>query len=350
MSLTSDLTVQTLTPQSPAQQRLAWDQYVEQAAGASFFHLSGWQLALEDVWRHPTHYLYAQRDGRIVGVLPLAHVRSRLFGNALSSLPFCVYAGPIADDDAALAALNDAAVKLGQQLGVPHLEYRSVAKVHDDWPTQDLYVTFRKPISANHDDNMKAIPRKQRAMVRKALGRELSAGVGDVDTFFALYADNVHRHGTPAMSKAWFARLAQLFGDRAEFWIVRDPQGQPVSGVMSFYWRNEVLPYYAGDLEAARALAANDFKYWTLMCHAADKGVTLFDYGRSKRDTGSFDFKKNWGFEAAPLHYQYKLYQGQPIPQNNPSNPKYRALIATWRKLPRPVVNWLGPKLTRALG
>ena len=76
------------------------------------------------------------------------------------------------------------------------------------------------------------------------------------------------------------------------------PQGKPVSGVLSFYFRGEVLPYYAGDLVNARELAANDFKYWELMRRACERGCKIFDYGRSKRDSGSFDFKKNWGFEA----------------------------------------------------
>jgi FemAB-related protein (PEP-CTERM system-associated) len=120
--------------------------------------------------------------------------------------------------------------------------------------------------------------------------------------------------------------------------------------VLSFYFRDEVLPYYAGDVTAARDLAANDFKYWDLMRRACERGIKVFDYGRSKRGTGSFDFKKNWGFEAAPLHYELRLLRGQAVPQNNSSNPKYRALIATWRRLPRGVVNAIGPAIVRSLG
>ena len=120
---------------------------------------------------------------------------------------------------------------------------------------------------------------------------------------------------------------------------------------MSFYFRDEVLPYYAGDTAAARDLAANDFKYWELMRRACERGVRVFDYGRSKRGTGSFDFKKNWGFEPTPLALRIPAAaRATAIPQNNPLNPKYRALIALWRRLPRPLVNALGPILTRNLG
>ena len=131
---------------------------------------------------------------------------------------------------------------------------------------------------------------------------------------------------------------------------VLDPQGQPVSGVLSFYFRDEVLPYYAGDLASARDLAANDFKYWELMRRACERGCKVFDYGRSKRDSGSFDFKKNWGFVPEPLHYEYRLLKRDALPQNNPANPKYRALIAVWQRLPRPFANAIGPAIVRNLG
>ena len=120
--------------------------------------------------------------------------------------------------------------------------------------------------------------------------------------------------------------------------------------MLSFYFRDEVLPYYAGDALAARELAANDFKYWELMRRACERGVRSFDFGRSKQGTGPYDFKKNWGFEPKPMAYEYWLYGRSVIPQNNPLNPKYRAFIALWRRLPIRVANAVGPHLVKSLG
>ena len=240
---------------------------------------------------------------------------------------------------------------LAQQLGVNHLELRNIAQRHPDWPTQDLYVTFRKSIAPDLEANMLAIPRKQRAMVRKGIKNGLASEMDpDVDRFFALYADNVHRHGTPALPRRYFEALRQEFGPDCEVLTVVDSAGRPVSSVLSFYFRNEVLPYYAGDHEAARELAANDFKYWEVMRRACERGCTLFDYGRSKQGVGSYSFKKNWGFEPTPLHYEYRLYRGNAVPQNNPMNPKYRAFIGMWRRLPISLANRLGPSIVRNLG
>jgi FemAB-related protein (PEP-CTERM system-associated) len=341
----------------PAVRRVAdadasrWDAFVEACPNATFFHRIGWKRIIEQVFRHRTHYLLAERGGEIAGVLPLAQVRSRLFGHSLVSLPFAVYGGVASDDAQAVAALHAAAVDLARELGVEHLELRNLQRTEPEWPQQDLYVTFRRPILPEVEANLLAIPRKQRAMVRKAVGRglvgEIDAGV---DRFFALYADNVHRHGTPALPKRYFEALRETFGSDCEVLTVLSPRGEPVSSVLSFYFRDEVLPYYAGDLDAARELAANDFKYWDLMRRACERGVRVFDYGRSKRDTGSFAFKKNWGFEPTPLAYEYKLFKREAIPQNNPANPKYRAMIAVWRRLPRSVANAIGPSIVRNLG
>jgi len=346
-SALAPVAVRPFAPDDAAQ----WERLVEASPDATFCHRIGWRQIMLDVFGHRPHYLVAERDGELCGLLPLAEMQSRLFGHALVSLPFCVYGGPVATDEDAQTALIDAADALGRSLGVSHLELRNRRSLRPDWPRQDLYVTYRKTLEPTVEANMLAIPRKQRAMVRKSIDRGLQSVVDpDCDRFFDLYADNVHRHGTPALPRRYFKALRSTFGDACEVMTVIDAGGAPVSSVLSFYFRDEVLPYYAGDLPRARELAANDFKYWSLMRRACERGVRVFDYGRSKRGTGSFDFKKNWGFTPEPLAYEFRLYTRPDIPEHNPLNPRYRHFIALWRRLPRRVANALGPAIVRNLG
>ena len=328
-----------------------WDAFVMACPDATFFHRAGWQNIIANVFRHDTYFLYAEVDGAIVGVLPLGHVNSWLFGNALTGLPFAVYGGVAALNSQTADALEQEAQRLARTLGVAHLELRNVEARHTDWPMQDIYVTFRKEILPAEEANMLAIPRKQRAMVRKGIKNELVSHIDPtVDRFFALFADNVHRHGTPAMPKKYFQALQKEFGQDCEVLTVTTRDGKPLSSVLSFYFRDEVLPYYAGDDEAARDLAANDFKYWELMRRACARGLKVFDYGRSKLGTGPYAFKKNWGFEPKRLHYEFCLYKRDSIPQNNPNNAKYKLMISTWRRMPLALANWLGPFIVRNLG
>ena len=328
-----------------------WDRFVLACPDATFFHRAGWQRLVAEVFRHKTFFLYVDNDGVIEGVLPLAEVKSLLFGHGLVSLPFAVYGGVAATCAEAADLLEVEAQTLAQRLGVQHLELRHIAPRHADWPTQDLYVTFRKAILADEEANMLAIPRKQRAMVRKGIANGLLAEEdAGVERFFALYADNVHRHGTPALPKRYFQALRDEFAADCDVLTIVSRDGTPLSSVLSFYFRDEVLPYYAGDDEAARHLAANDFKYWALMRRSCQRGLKVFDYGRSKVGTGPYSFKKNWGFEPTPLHYEYRLYRRDAIPQTNPANAKYRIFIEAWRRLPIGVANAIGPHIVRYLG
>lgn len=328
----------------------AWDDFVLHCGDASFFHRAGWREVIERSFGHATYYLYAERRGAICGVLPLVHIASRLFGNLLISNAFCVYGGS-AGEVAARAALDEAAIALLRRLGADGLEYRQRARTHPAWPCRDdLYATFRRPIAADPDTNLKAIPRKQRAVIRQSLGRNLTITAEEgIDRFFDLYALSVRNLGTPVFAKRYFCNLKQTFGGDCEILIVQH-EGKPVCGVMSFYFRDEVLPFYAGARPAARRLGAHDFMYWHLLRDAGLRGARIFDFGRSKHGTGAFAFKKNWGFTPQPLFHEYQLKAGRAIPDVNPLNPKYRLFISAWKRLPLPIANAIGPLIARDLG
>lgn len=329
--------------------RERWDAFVLACPQATFFHRAGWQEVIERAFGHRTYFFIAEADGVIEGVLPLAEVKSFLFGHSLSSLPCCVYGGMAAETERARRALDDAAIALAENLGVNYLEYRTITASHADWATKDLYVTFRRSIEPDHEKNINAIPRKQRAMVRKGIKAGLQSEV-DFDTkrFFAAYSDSVHRLGTPVFSRRYFEILREVFADDSEV-VTITKDGQLVASVLSFFFRDEVLPYYGGGTRLAREVAGNDFMYWEVMRRACERGCKVFDYGRSKRGTGAFDFKKNWGFEPRPLEYQYRLIKGAAVPDHNPLNPKYRMFIAAWQRLPLAVANVIGPHIIKSL-
>ena len=329
---------------------VAWDEFVRAQPDGTFFHLSGWNTVLERAFGHRMHYLVAESGGEIRGVLPLAQVKSRLFGNALVSTPFCVYGGILASDTEATRVLEARACTLAQELGVDYLEMRNRKRRHPGWPSKDLYVTFRKEISDSSETNMLAIPRKQRAMVRKGIQKGLVPEIdGKVDRHYAMYSESLRNLGTPIFSRRYLEILKDVFGDDCEILTVTH-EAVPVSSVLSFYFRDEVLPYYGGGTLAARPVAGNDFMYWAVMERARERGLRIFDYGRSKRGTGAFDFKRYWGFEPEPLFYEYFLVRAREMPNLSPTNPRYERLINLWRKLPLWVTRLVGPPVAKFLG
>jgi FemAB-related protein (PEP-CTERM system-associated) len=326
-----------------------WDAFVDSRPEATFFHTTGWKTAIESAFGHELHYLLAEIDGIVHGVLPLGHVRSFFFGNALISTPFAVYGGVVADSDSVRHALERAAEELAVRLGVDYLELRNRQAAQPSWPVKELYVTFRKEIDRDPEKNFKEIPRKQRAMVRKGIKANLESNVDqDVDRFFDIYAESVRNLGTPVFPKRYFKTLMDVFGEDSEILTITK-DGRAVASVLSFYFRDQVLPYYGGGTTEARHLKANDFMYWELMRRASLRGVRVFDYGRSKREAGSYSFKKNWGFVPEPLAYQYCLVNSDKVPDISPVNPKYRLLVNMWKRLPLSVSKVLGPLVSDSL-
>lgn len=332
-------------------QRDQWDRFVSQQADATCFHWYGWRYPLRDVLGYETRYLGAFEDGVLVGIFPIALVSSRLFGRSLVGLPFCSYGGPVAVRADIEAALLARGVELAVSGDVKYLEVRRLSARAGEAPTQDLYVTFRKALPATLDEGMSFLPSKRRNMVRKAFKQGLRHEVSrDVDSFFRLYLCNARAHGTPSLPKEFFVRLLDCLGDRADILFVKDAQGKPISCIMSFYIHGEIHAGFAGEDPDARATSANDLKYWGLMEHAVARGCRLFDFGRSKVGTGSYAFKKLWGFEPVPLGYEYPYLPSGQIPQNNPSNAKYALAISVWKRLPFWLIERLGPRIIHGLG
>ncbi len=333
----------------------AWDEFVRATETATFFHRAAWEGVIRAVFGHATHYAFAEQDGAIVGVLPLARMKTFLFGDVLASTPFCVYGGMAAVTPEAEAALEAHAIDLQKKLGAPALEFRRIGAEDEGWLGRPpLYYTFRKTIVLTGDDEKdmaRNIPRKQRAEVRKGFKRGLtSVSNSDTDTLHRVYAESVRNLGSPVFPRRYFRALADSFPGEHDVTTVLH-EGVPVASVLNFHFRGEVLPYYGGGTVAARHLSANEVMYWEVMRRAGnERGATRFDFGRSKAGTGAFDYKKNWGFEPEQLHYCYRLAPGAAIPENNPNNPKYRLFITMWKRLPVPVANVLGPPLVRGLG
>lgn len=324
-----------------------WNAYVAQHPSASFFHRHEWMDVLARAVGFTPHYLMALRGDTVVGLLPLVRMESRLFGRALSSLPFCVEAGVVAEDPVARDALIAAAKSEAEALRVDYLELRHARRQTTDLACKDdLYVNFRKSLLPTVEENLQAIPRKQRAVVRKGIAAGLvSREEHDLGNFFHVYATSVRNLGTPVFPRRYFAALLEAFGPQVRITSVFSG-AKVVASVMSFLHKDAVMPYYGGGLPEARDCKAYDFMYWEVMRTACEAGFKVFDYGRSKVGTGAYSFKKNWGFEPQPLHYEYHLVAATEMPARNPANPRFALAIEAWKKLPLPVANAIGARIS----
>jgi len=326
----------------------AWDDFVTASPSGTFFHLFPWKTIIQRVLRRECSYLVARQGRAITGVLPISRARSRLFGDCLVSLPLTVYGGICADDAASYRGLLQAGSALADRLGVKYLELRNrVEPFPTSLPGRDLYVTFTQDLTAGPDKLLKGLPRDTRYAIRKGQKAGL-AWTEDLtlQEFYDIYAESVHRLGTPVFPRELFASLRSEFPKQVRLFGVRKGK-TAIAGVLCFYFRDQVLPYYAGALAEHYRDSPNNFMYWNLMEQSAKEGLREFDFGRSKRGTGSFEFKSAWSMQVTELPYRYHLVKATEVPHLSPVDAKFQLPVAAWKRMPLSWTKVIGPRVIR---
>ena len=326
-----------------------WDKFVSSQPTGSFFMLSGWKRVIEKTFHYQPLYCYLEKDGEIAAVAPLFLVSNWMTGRCLISVPFGVYAGICAKDAESEQALLEHLKQVAAGERVEYLELRTRSgPVFEGFHHNPLYSTFTTELSPNHEANLKKLPKDTRYMIRKAekAGLRSEHGWEQLDKFYPLFAQNLRNHGTPAFPRQLFDRFREEFGGQLDLMIVYAGEA-PVAGVVSFIFGDTILPYYSGATPEAPRLGANNLLYWSLMKSAAEKGLRVFDFGRSKKGTGSFAFKTQWNMAVEPLQYQVHLVERKTVPNFSPLNPKFQLATRVWQRLPLSVTTALGPHLIK---
>lgn len=326
-----------------------WNRFVLDCPSASFFHLIGWKRVVEKTFGHKARYFYSERDGKITGIAPVFECSNWLIGRCLIAIPLAAYGGIVATDAESENALLDYAKRTAESALVEYLELRQRGSgLREGFHPNDLYATFSTRLFPDADANLKRLPKDTRYMIRKAEKAGLRAewGAQQVGAFYELFGRSMHRLGTPVLPRGLFHNILEEFPEQTQLMLVYNGR-EAVAGVMSFFFRDIILPYYSGAKPEATRLAANNFMYWQVIRWAGEHGFHTFDFGRSKKGTGAFAFKTQWNMQPEPLDYQVFLVKRKTVPNFSPVNPKFGLAIRLWQNLPLPVANWLGPSAVR---
>jgi len=329
-----------------------WNALVEASDRAEIYHHFEWKYLFESVFGHDCYYLLARDEtSQAIGLLPLVHLKSRLFGNFLVSTPCFNYCGILAGQAAVRAALVERASSLAEEVGASHVELRHRAAVSLDLPHRLDKVSMQLALPATGDELWSAFSSKLRAQIRRPQKEGAVCEEGDVellDDFYSVFARNMRDLGTPVYPKNLFAEICERFSERVRLFVVRI-NDQPVAAAYTIGYRDTLEIPSASSLREFNRYSPNMLLYWSVLRYAVSQGYKLFDFGRTSRASGSYRFKKQWGAEPQDLAWHYILQQGDELPQINPDNPKYRLAVNLWRRLPVPIANLLGPQVVKHL-
>lgn len=344
---TADLTIRVSQagPESAAE----WNQFVRSCEHATGYHLWEWQHVLSQGLGHPACYLIARRADCVAGVLPLVEVRSLLFGKTLSSLPYVNYGGVLATSVQAERALLDAAAASSAKRGLPRLLLRHRRRVFPDLPVREHKVTMLLPLQADKDKMWAGLDRKVRNQVRKAEKSSLTIVKGGeelLDEFYAVFARNMRDLGTPVYGRGLFASVLRYFPADATLYLTK-LDGQTIAGALAYAYGDSVEVPSASSLREFRNLCPNHLLYWSMITDAIADGRTVFDFGRSTPDDGTYQFKEQWGAAPEQLYWEYHLEAGEQLPTDDRHNRKFQATIEAWKRLPLSVATAIGPTIAR---
>ncbi|MCB0358857.1 MAG: FemAB family PEP-CTERM system-associated protein [Bdellovibrionales bacterium] len=336
-----------------------WETFAERWVGSHHAYSFKWSRIIPRVFGHRCHYLMAERDGEVVGLLPLTEVRSVLFGKALVSVPYLNAGGILADDAEAVDALETALVDLAAERSVDYCELRhrgAPPDLHRSSCSREHKVSMVLQLDNDAERFFGAFPAKLRSQIRRpaksgVIARTVSGADAGRESaikhFYQVFAENMRDLGTPVYPRALFRQTVDAFREHATVINVYHEDRPVAAGIILRFGDTVEIPW-ASSLRSANKLSPNMLLYWEAIKQACESGASMFDFGRSSPDSGTFRFKRQWGAEPLQLHWNYYGEEAS-VPDVSPQSPKFRLLVRCWQRIPVQVANAVGPWLTRGI-
>lgn len=351
---TESITVSMLTAADYLNQHASeWNDYVLSKSSATIHHRIEWRTIHHQSYAHESLYFCARdTSNSIVGVLPLAHIKSRLFGNVLVSMPFFQRGGALADHPKIKHKLMQAAADHAVKMHVDHIEIRDESS--DDTysiPMQTQTHKVNMVLALPDDKNAlwNGFNAKLRAQIRRADRENTQVTIGHtelLDDFYTIYSRNMRDLGSPVQSKLFIKNILRAFPENSWLVIIK-LEHRPVSAGFLLGSADTLEIPLASTIRDVNHLSINMLLYWEILKFAIGHDFRQFDFGRSSINAGTYRFKRQWGAKPKQLYYHYWLGRSVTPPSLNISNPKYAMVIFIWKRLPVKLTQWLGPRLVR---
>lgn len=327
-----------------------WQKFVQSCSHATVYHDARWHALIERNFTHQTLPLVCRsQDGTILGVMSLTHLSSKIFGSFTISMPYFNYGGPLAGTEAVEQKLMQYGAEQSKRLGCSHMEIRET-RLRSDWPSSQKKVSMVLRLPQDDEALNKQLGSKLRAQVKRAASHEMTTLTGSTELlneFYAVYSRNMRDLGTPAYGKHFFADILKTFPQESFITVVRKDNQALAAGFLIGYNDKLEIPW-ASSLRKHNHLGANMFLYRSILSEAISRNYEYFDFGRSTKEANTYKFKKQWGAEEYPLSWHYWTESGE-LPEINPDNPKYKLVIAVWKRIPVFITRIIGPLIARNL-
>jgi len=328
-----------------------WNKFVHINRTSVLYHLVEWRDILIETFGHKSFYIVIKEDTIVKGLLPLILIKSRIFGRILVSMPFLNYGGACAENEQVYLLLLQEAVAIAKRENVAYIELRQRDELSLNIPVKKSKVCMILDLKPEPEDIWKTLDSKVRNQIRKAQKSDLRVEIGlsdQIANFYNVFCLNMRDLGTPVYSKVFFENIIKRLTDRTRIFSVIKNDLILASGFTIGYKDSLEIPW-ASSNRIYNKLCPNTLLYWEIIKYACERGYKKFDLGRCSLNSGTFNFKKQWGAKPKQLYWYYWLPENNQLPELNPANPKYKLLIAAWQRLPLVIANFIGPYISKSI-
>jgi serine/alanine adding enzyme len=330
-----------------------WQAFVARHPESTSYHAWAWQTVFEKAFGWRGHYLLAEQNGEVCGVLPLIWQRNWPVTSVLSSVPHMKGGGILADSVEAAESLLAEAQQLALRLKAGALELRHASNPEScaALTMRTDKVTFTLGLEREEEKMLKALDKKTRNMVKKSQSFGMTAEfdtAGSLDEFYKIFCLNMRELGSPVYSRKFLAAIQEAFPGNVHICLVRH-QGAVIAGAFLFGFRGTVEAIWASSLYKYLDLKPNMFMYWNMFRFASERGYDTFDFGRCSIGSGTYRFKMQWGAQEVPLYWHQWRADGTAIPAPKSASPALKLVSQIWQRTPLAVTNLVGPQLIKYL-
>jgi FemAB-related protein (PEP-CTERM system-associated) len=337
-----------------------WEELVEHSSDATLGHLWQWRDAIRSAYGHGSfHLVLEEPNDQPIAAIPFIWIRSRFYGAELASMPYIDYGAvchrdslPEDSRESNDRALYSHAIQLGRAIRAKRLHVRSPRPCDPRLEQSTEKVTQHLALARSSNEQLSHIPTERRNRIRRCarlgvVSEILPAEEGVAfDRFCDIQSANMHELGSPTHSREFFRQVMLHFRDRMSLIVIRH-RTEIIASALTFEFRGSMSLPWSGATLAARPVYGSNALYWAGIRLAIEHGCHTFDFGRSSKGSGIFEFKRQWGPVPQQAHWSTFYFRAD---AKAPSQRReLRMATALWRRVPLAVTRALGPSLRKGI-
>jgi serine/alanine adding enzyme len=328
-----------------------WPRAVDASPHAKLAHAAEWFTVIKRAYGHDPLYLAADSDAGCA-VLPAFVVRRPLFGTVVTSMPFLDSGGPCGTSPVVAALLVERLIAEARRRRARILELRCADRLPIDAQPIESKVNMALTLDGDAGALWRRFDKGVRNQIRKAERSGLSVdwgGAAHLPAFYDTFVERMRDLGSPVHALAFLSAVLDAFGSRARVVLVKKGS-DAIGGLVAIAFKDRLIVPWATCLKEHFALCPNMLLYWDTIRTACLEGFTRFDFGRSTRQSGTYQFKRQWGAQEEPLFwYRIPIAPHESSSSHGNHGGSRDHLARMWRRLPLTVTRQVGPHIRKYL-